>query len=116
MRQATRRRRRMPGAPPRCHPPVAFPSPIEAVRVRFAPAAGVNVTLMVQLPEFGLSVVPAQLVAVTRKSAVSPPLAIVTALLVWNTSGAVPALVMVTVWLLLAPTAVAGKIGPLAGA
>ena len=95
--------------------PLAVVRPIEAVRVSDAPATGWNVTLIVQLPLFGRSVIPGQVDAVTRKSAASPPDAIVTALLVAKTRSAVPAFAMVTVALALPPTAVAAKIGPLAG-
>lgn len=96
--------------------PVAVARLIDAVRVSEVPAAGWNVTLTVQLPLFGRSVVPGQLDDVTRKSAASPPEAIVAALFVANTRSAVPVLLIVAVALAVAPTAVAGKMGPLAGA
>ncbi len=95
--------------------PFVVDKPIDAVRVSDAPAPGWNVTLIVQLPLFGRNVIPGQVDAVTRKSAASPPDAIVTALLVAKTRSAVPAFVMVAVALALLPTAVAAKIGPLAG-
>jgi len=94
---------------------VVVASPTEAVRVSEEPAVGVKVTLIVQLPELGCSVVAGQLDVATRKSAASPPVAIVTALLVANVSAAVPVLRIVTVALAEAPIAVAGNIAPPVG-
>jgi len=87
-------------------------SPIAAVRVSEDPAAGVKLTLIVQLPLFGASVMPGQVDDETRKSAASPPVASVTALFVANVSGAVPLFLIVTVALVVAPTAVAAKMAP----
>jgi hypothetical protein len=90
--------------------------PIDAVRVSDAPAAGVNVAVIVQLPLLGASVLPGLQVAdAIRKSVASPPVAIVTALFIANVSGAVPVLRMVTVAFDEAPTAVAIKIAPPVG-
>lgn len=91
-------------------------TPIDAVRVKDVPACGWKVTLIEQLPLFGCSVTPGHVDAVMRKSAASPPLAIVMALFVTKTRSPVPVFAIVTVDDAVAPTDVAGKIGPLAGA
>jgi hypothetical protein len=91
--------------------------PIDAVRVSDAPAAGVNVAVIVQLPLLAASVLPGLHVAdAMRKSVASPPVAMVTALFVANVSGAVPVLRIVTVAFDEAPTAVAVNIAPPVGA
>jgi hypothetical protein len=95
---------------------VVVVTPIDAVRVKDVPACGSKVTLIEQLPLFGCRVAPGQVDAVMRKSAASPPLAIVIALFVTKTRSPVPVFVIVTVDDAVAPTDVAGKIGPLAGA
>lgn len=89
---------------------------IDALRVVAAPAAGWKDTLIVQLPWLGCSVMPGQFDEVTRKSAASPPLAIVTALLVLKTRLAVPVLVIVTTAVDVAPTAVPENTAPPFGA
>lgn len=95
--------------------PVVVVRPIDAVRVSEAPTVGAKATSIVQVPMFGRSVTPRQVEAVTRKSAASPPVAIVTALLVTKMRSAVPTFEIVTVEEDVAPIAVAGKIGPLTG-
>lgn len=92
--------------------PVVVVSPIAAVRVSEVPAAGVKLTLIVQLPLLGASVIPGQVDDDTRKSAASPPVASVTALFVAKVSGAVPVFLIVTVVLAVAPTTVPGKMAP----
>jgi threonine/homoserine efflux transporter RhtA len=87
-------------------------TPMDADRCRDAPAVGANFAAIVQLPLGARELPSMQVVESMLKSALSPPVAIVMALLVANVSGAVPVLRRVTVALDEAPTAVALNIAP----
>ena len=94
--------------------PLVVARPIDAVRVNGCARGRLEGHTDRAVSASGCSVNPGQLDAVMRKSVTSPPEAIVTASFVAITRSPVPTLVIVTVAVAVAPTAVPGNIGPLA--